>query len=663
MKLKRSFLVFIFLIFVAEPFVYAKLSFNLGKFQQQIERLQKRLNGGEQEGWQESNEKGVIAVWNVSKPWFFKMKWYNASACTRIYYQINDQQPVFLVEYVGLYPAVSAPIQIKGLHRGDTIRFLIKTHWNGKWYGPAYSNNRDFFMVRRLSSHAWDFRFEDVASFDRAYNDGEFYFYQEGEGVEPNRFINIKKFDVKKIQGGVRFEGEIHVSQAGRVRSIINIKDNHWRVYKKIDISFTPREAGDYRFTYDFKDPLRAPMYTSIWKVWFKGERDARVRALKGCFGKEETINEALNEPNQAENSVFGSAEGSPFVFVGNVYFIRRGTSHLPNFKALTPVGKIYTAVLNIKPRRFSEGFPGITNRFEWFAIDYKSQIYIPRSRRYKFALLSDDGSRLIIDGRVVIDNDGIHPPREKSGSIYLKSGVHTIEVQYFQGPRYYVALVLYIYKNGRKVPFDVREFAPVKVNDMGCKIRLTMNSAILFDFNSYSLKPEALKVLDSIYRYLSNVEYKKIEVVGYTDNVGSKQYNLVLSRRRAMSVADYLIARGIPEDFVEIKGMGEENPRYPNDTEQHRALNRRVEITVILCNSPNKPSSMNEKELEGVVEVYRDDVYIVVNPECKCRRSYKVLGRYRDVIRELKGETIRVRGRIKKFSPWSGEIYVDDIL
>ncbi len=393
------------------------------------------------------------------------------------------------------------------------------------------------------------------------------------------------------------------------------------------------------------------------------GKFQQQIEELRKSLKGEKSGSEVKQTSTRERVNVFGSVEGSPFVFVGSVYFIKAGTDHLPNFRDLTPVGKIYTAILNIKPRRFSEGFPGITDRFEWFAIDYKGQIYIPKSKRYRFALLSDDGSRLIIDGRVVIDNDGIHPPREKSGSVYLKRGVHTMEVQYFQGPRYYVALVLYVYKNGRKVPFDVREFAPVKLNDMGCKIRLTMNSAILFDFNSYSLKPEAIKVLNSVYKYLSNIEYQKIEVVGYTDNIGSKRYNLVLSKRRAMSVADYLIARGIPENLVEIKGMGEENPRYPNDTEQHRALNRRVEITVILCKNNNKPSSARERELEGIVEVYKDDVYIVVNPDCKCRRSYKVLGRFKNVIMELKGETIRVRGRIKKFSPWSGEIYVDDIL
>ncbi len=56
------------------------------------------------------------------------------------------------------------------------------------------------------------------------------------------------------------------------------------------------------------------------------------------------------------------------------------------------------------------QGFPGIDNRFEWFAIDYTGNFWIARGGKYKFALNSDDGSKLYIDDTLVIDNDGQHP-------------------------------------------------------------------------------------------------------------------------------------------------------------------------------------------------------------------------------------------------------------
>ena len=62
----------------------------------------------------------------------------------------------------------------------------------------------------------------------------------------------------------------------------------------------------------------------------------------------------------------------------GQIYFLPQGTSSIPNFKHLKPVGTIYTTRLNIAPRDFREGFPGITGRVEWFAIDYVGQFFVP---------------------------------------------------------------------------------------------------------------------------------------------------------------------------------------------------------------------------------------------------------------------------------------------
>ncbi len=89
------------------------------------------------------------------------------------------------------------------------------------------------------------------------------------------------------------------------------------------------------------------------------------------------------------------------------------------------------------------KGFPGVSDRFEWFAIDYTGRFWIEQPGDYRFALTSDDGAKLYIDGRLAIDNDGIHSPRSRVASVTLSGGIHRIRVSYFQGPAYYVALVL----------------------------------------------------------------------------------------------------------------------------------------------------------------------------------------------------------------------------
>src|SRR6185369_16115150 len=90
----------------------------------------------------------------------------------------------------------------------------------------------------------------------------------------------------------------------------------------------------------------------------------------------------------------------------GNIYRIRRNSARLPDFRRLKPVGAIYTDSLNVPPQDFRQGFPGVTKRFEWFAIDYTGRFWIEHPGRYRFLLMSDDGSKLYIDDAVVVDND-----------------------------------------------------------------------------------------------------------------------------------------------------------------------------------------------------------------------------------------------------------------
>ena len=146
----------------------------------------------------------------------------------------------------------------------------------------------------------------------------------------------------------------------------------------------------------------------------------------------------------------------------GDVYLLEPNTASLPEFEKLEPIGAIYASALNIPPRDFQEGFPGVTDRFEWFAIDYTGNFWIERPGRYRFLLASDDGSKLYIDHKLVINNDGIHPIQSKDGTVKLKGGIHRIRISYFQGPRAHLALILAVARPGEKWRiFSTREFRP----------------------------------------------------------------------------------------------------------------------------------------------------------------------------------------------------------
>ncbi len=158
----------------------------------------------------------------------------------------------------------------------------------------------------------------------------------------------------------------------------------------------------------------------------------------------------------------FGTTVISSSGFKGDIYFIDPRSKKLPRFDKLPPVGSIYTNVLQIPTRDFREGFPGVTDRFEWFAIDYNGRLWIQESGEYKFSLLSDDGSKLYIDGRTIINNDGVHPAVERAGSVKLKTGLHRIRVSYFQGPAFHVALILNIAAPGEEsIPLNLDKFLP----------------------------------------------------------------------------------------------------------------------------------------------------------------------------------------------------------
>jgi len=115
--------------------------------------------------------------------------------------------------------------------------------------------------------------------------------------------------------------------------------------------------------------------------------------------------------------------------------------------------------------------------------------------------------------------------------------------------------------------------------------VLISLSERLIFKESQSELPPEALQVLDTIAAMLRPIE-NKVRLVGHTSNVPSAnpQYptNWELSLGRATSVAKYLINSGIAPERLIISGQGEYAPIFPNDTDQHRELNARVEIVII---------------------------------------------------------------------------------
>lgn len=103
----------------------------------------------------------------------------------------------------------------------------------------------------------------------------------------------------------------------------------------------------------------------------------------------------------------------------------------------------------------------------------------------------------------------------------------------------------------------------------------------VLFDFNKYTLKQEARERLARISGIVLAYPDLRLEIDGYTDSVGSDEYNQTLSDKRAEAVRDYLVGSGVSMNNVVARGMGKADPVADNSTAQGRQLNRRVEMIV----------------------------------------------------------------------------------
>ncbi len=133
----------------------------------------------------------------------------------------------------------------------------------------------------------------------------------------------------------------------------------------------------------------------------------------------------------------------------------------------------------------------------------------------------------------------------------------------------------------------DIRDGCPntpegAKVDDVGCAIFEGVLQGVNFETNSSRLTESAKRILDEVAEELKHYPTVRIEVQAHTDSDGSAQYNQWLSERRAQSVIDYLVQKGISARRLIPMGYGETKPIADNSTEEGKARNRRVEFVVL---------------------------------------------------------------------------------
>ncbi|NJD85601.1 porin OmpA [Candidatus Erwinia dacicola] len=126
-----------------------------------------------------------------------------------------------------------------------------------------------------------------------------------------------------------------------------------------------------------------------------------------------------------------------------------------------------------------------------------------------------------------------------------------------------------------------------------------TLKSDVLFNFNKNTLKPEGQQALDQLYTQLSNLDPKdgSVVVLGYTDRIGSEQYNQKLSEKRAQSVVDHLVSKGIPASKIYARGKGKSNPIIGSTCDSVKGRNALID-----CLAPDRRVEIEVKGIKDVV-------------------------------------------------------------
>lgn len=153
----------------------------------------------------------------------------------------------------------------------------------------------------------------------------------------------------------------------------------------------------------------------------------------------------------------------------------------------------------------------------------------------------------------------------------------------------------------GKKMDKQAKELKQAiptaEVERVGEGINVTFSSGLMFKINSHEISDSYKDDLAAAAGVFKNHPETNILIEGHTDDTGSDELNMNLSKQRAESVSDFLKANGIAESRLQTKWYGESQPKYPNDSEENRQKNRRVELAVYANDE------MKNKAKEGKLE------------------------------------------------------------
>ena len=263
----------------------------------------------------------------------------------------------------------------------------------------------------------------------------------------------------------------------------------------------------------------------------------------------------------------------------GEVIELNRELLKEGRFKFKLPLEEKYLFSIQaayFEPLSFEFDLTGIV-QFEEFERDAELVV-----KKVDFQIdISDEDSKSGIPVDVLITNLDNNEVIRTTG-ITNSEGKYVVKLR--EGDRYNVSVSPkgYSYYN---TTVDLKKKETPKKLDVQLKqlkeeTKLTLKN-ITFEFNSAELNSSSFEELDRVVKLMKDNPTIKIEISAHTDNTGSDAYNLRLSKRRAKSVMDYLLDKKVNANRLVSQGYGKTKPLVPNDNDENRAINRRVELKI----------------------------------------------------------------------------------